>query len=122
MRQLRPGLVAIILILLGCLAIGRNAGAGAPEGAKYVGSKLCIACHKGTHAEAVAGWAQSAHPRALWPVDAADDTHVVAADFSQNAPFARDRIAFVLGSGVKQQAYLDKDLKVLPGRWLVKEK
>jgi predicted CXXCH cytochrome family protein len=122
MRKVTSGLAAVALIVLACLAVGGKAGAGAPEGAVYAGSKLCIACHKGTQAEAVAGWEQSAHSRALWPIEAADDTHVVVADFSLNPPFARDRIAFVLGSGVRQQAYLDKELKLLPGRWLVKEK
>lgn len=122
MRKPKFKMVAIALVVVACLAIGRDAGAGAPEGAKYVGSKLCIACHKATHAEKVAGWTGSAHPRALWPVEAADGTHVLMADFAQNAPFARDKIAFVLGAGVRQQAYLDRDLKVLPGKWLVKEK
>jgi len=122
MKRVRPWAVIVGTGVLACLALTRYAGAGVPQGAKYAGSKLCIACHKATHAQMVTGWQQSSHSRALWPVEAADDTHKIVADFSQSPPFARDQVAYVLGAGWKQQAYLDKDLKVLPGRWLVKEK
>ncbi len=122
MRAVTLRKVGIGLCLLAGLTLGTHARAGSVEGAKYVGSKLCVACHKAIHAEMVAGWQQSAHARGLWPISAAGDTRSVMADFSQSAPFPREQIAFVLGAGLTQQAYLDKDLKALPGRWLVKEK
>ena len=122
MTKVRLWIVVVGTAALACLGVTRYAGAGVPQGAKYAGSKLCIACHKGTHAQLVTGWQQSLHSLAFWPIDAADDTHKIAADFSQSPPFARDQVAYVLGAGMKQQAYLDKDLKVLPGRWLVKQK
>jgi predicted CXXCH cytochrome family protein len=105
-----------------CLLWGPRAGAGGPQGASYIGAKFCLACHKSANPEQMAGWAGSAHAQALWPASAADATRVIAADFSQGAPFARDQVAYVLGMGFAQQAYLDKDLQVLPGRWEVKDR
>jgi len=122
------GKVAAALRLAGYATVITLALAGVRTPARtadkpaYVGPKLCIACHQGMHSQAVSSWAGSAHARALWEVGAADQTHRILGDFSKQPPFPRDAVAYVVGAGVKVQAYLDKDLKVLPGEWVVADK
>jgi len=113
------GLVVAVGIAL-ALGVGTHARGGVPADAKYLGSKMCMACHKGTNAAMVSGWAGSAHAKALWKIEEADSDHKVVADLSK-APFPKDKAAYVLGGGIKQQAFLDADLKVLPGKWVVKD-
>lgn len=86
-------------------------------GAEYKGSRLCLVCHKKTNPDLVAHYPDTPHAKALLPAEGDN----VVADFA-NAPFPREQAAYVLGSGRNQQAYLDKDFKVLPGRWLVADK
>ncbi len=103
--------------LVGALAV---AGHGQVAGANYLGSRLCIMCHRtnAAHAKIVEGFPQTAHAKAML---AATDAGAIVADFT-GAPFAKDQVAWVLSSGRHEQAYLDRDLKVLPGLWLVAEK
>ncbi len=112
--------VAGAVVLL--LGIGPLARAGAPADAKYAGSKLCMACHKATNAQQVSGWAASAHAHAMWKVAEPGEGAQIVADFSKAPPFAQDTAAYVLGVGRRQQAFLDSDFKVLPGKWSVKTK
>jgi len=114
------GLVTVLGVTA-ALVVGTCVRGATPPDAKYLGSKLCTACHKGTDAEMVEGWVASDHSRAMWKIGEADDSHQVVADFAKNAPFTRDRAVYVLG-GRREQAFLDADLKVLPGRWVVKDK
>jgi len=118
----RTGIGALILAggLL-ALLVGPSATGSVPAEAKYLGSKLCKACHQATHAEAIAGWTGSLHARALWKVDEADQTRKIVADFTKNAPFPKELVAYVLGTGRKYQMFLDSDFKVLPGEWVVKD-
>ncbi len=118
-RGAKAALLTLAVAAVG--AAGPQARGGAPADAKYLGSKLCQACHQGTHAALVKGWAASPHARAMWKLEDADATHKVVADFTQSPPFPKDKVAYVLGSGQQEQAYLDADLKVLPGVWKVKE-
>ena len=111
----------VMLVTTMALCADFQATGQAQEGAKYLGPKLCTACHRATHADVVASWSNSAHARAMWPIGDEDGKHQVVADFSKNAPFAREQVAYVLGTGRKYQSYLDKDLKVLPGEWVVKK-
>jgi predicted CXXCH cytochrome family protein len=120
-RRLAGGLMIVVGVAL-ALLVGPHARGGVPAGAKHVGAKLCTACHRATHAKQVSGYAASAHPRALWKIEEADDTHKVMADFAKGAPFSRDQVAYVVGSGQRYQAYLSREMKVLPGEWVVKSK
>lgn len=106
-------------ITVGLLA-SRAPGAAPPD-AKYAGAKLCAACHQGMHPKVVTAWTGSGHARALWKVGDADATHKVVADLAK-APFPKDQVAFVLGAGLRRQAFLGKDLQVLPAEWVVKGK
>lgn len=121
---MRRGLRNRVGVILGAaLAIGVAgvyARGGAPAEATYLGSKMCMHCHRGLNAEMVKGWENSPHARAMWKAEAADDAHKIAADFTKNAPFPKEKVVYVLGSGRQEQAYLDADLKVLPGVWNVK--
>jgi cytochrome c551/c552 len=110
-----------LLLLLGvtlALSVGALASAGAAE-ATYVGQTVCIGCHQVLNAVQIKGWQESPHSRALWKVDESDATRKVVADLAK-APFPKDQVAWILGSGARSQAYLDKDFKVLPNRWVVK--
>jgi len=89
---------------------------GDVHSATYKGTKLCMMCHKATHKSIVDGYQKTAHPRAL------GDPAQIVADFTGNDQFAKDQVAYVLGSGDDEQAYLDKDYKVLPAIWRTKEK
>lgn len=89
---------------------------------KYLGPKLCTACHKGAHPDVIEAVSGSSHGRAMWKIEEEDADHPVVADFSGDPPFPKDRIAYVLGVGRVYQAYLDADLRVLPAEWRVKER
>ncbi|MCC7493591.1 MAG: hypothetical protein IT204_14650 [Fimbriimonadaceae bacterium] len=87
------------------------------DGATYTGNRLCLVCHRANHAKIVTAYPKTAHARAiLKPTD-----EVIKADFT-NAPFTKDKITLVLATGRHEQAYLDADLKVLPGVWDVDAK
>ena len=88
------------------------------EGADYVGKRLCLVCHKAKNKSIVEGYQQTAHAQAM---ALATDEGAIVADFTK-APFTKEQVAYTLGKGRHKQAYLDQDLKVLPGTWLVEEK
>jgi predicted CXXCH cytochrome family protein len=119
-RRLRALAIAGGIAL--ALGVGPRARAGVPAGAQYAGSMLCTACHKGTHPQQVSGWAASAHAHAIWKAGEGGEGVRIVADFSKSPPFAQDKASYVLGVGRRQQAFLDANLSVLPGRWTVKDK
>ena len=86
---------------------------------KYIGSAQCMGCHKDMHTALVAGYQKTAHHSAM--TDATKKPEAIAAKFDANSPVTKDQIKYVLGTGKVYQDYLDKDLKVLPGEWRVKE-
>jgi predicted CXXCH cytochrome family protein len=113
--------LAVGLLVAVALMAGRQAQSIGASDAKYLGSKMCKACHTGTHPAAVKGWSASAHAGAMWKVGEATGDEKIVADFS-SAPFPQAQVAYVLGTGRVSQAFLDADLKVLPGRWMVADK
>jgi len=116
-KKVMSGVVALLGVAL-ALVVGAPAQGGASD-AKYLGPKLCIACHQGLHAAAVKGWQESPHARAFWKIDESDATKKIVGDLAK-APFPKDQVAWVVGSGARSQAYLEKDFKVLPAEWVVK--
>jgi predicted CXXCH cytochrome family protein len=119
-RGVMKGLAVAALVTVALMAGRQTQSVGASD-AKYLGSKMCKACHTGTHPAAVNGWAASAHAGAMWKVGEATGSEKIVADFS-SAPFPQAQVAYVLGTGRKYQSFLDADLKVLPGRWVVAQK
>lgn len=108
-----------LLFLLGvALALSVSAPARA-DGASYLGPTVCMGCHQAMNAPQIKGWQESPHSRAFWKTDESDATRKVVADLTK-APFPKDQVAWIQGSGARSQAYLDKDFKVLPNRWVVK--
>ncbi len=116
----RVSWLALLLVSVGLCADLRTTGK-AESAAKYLGSKLCTACHRATHPEVIASWPESAHARAMWAVGSEDQTHKIVGDFAQSPGFTKGEVAYVLGTGRKYQAYLDSGLKVLPAEWVVKD-
>lgn len=110
---------AIIVGLIVVAAVGAAFAAATKTNAKYIGSAECATCHKSTHAALIAGHDKTAHRVAM--VDAAKKPDAIAAKFDANSPFKKEDIKYVLGKGQSYQNYLDKDLKVLPGQWSVKD-
>jgi predicted CXXCH cytochrome family protein len=53
--------------------------------------------------------------------DVTKKPEAIVAKFEGDSPLAKSDIKYVLGTGQVYQNYLDKDLKLLPGKWLVKE-
>jgi predicted CXXCH cytochrome family protein len=86
----------------------------------YKGSKICIMCHKATHAAIVAGVDKTAHPKAFQ--DATANPAAVVATFDANAPIKKEDIKYVLGVGRRGQAYIGADMKTLPAEWSVTDK
>lgn len=109
---------AIIVGLLALVVVGTAFAAAAKKDAKYIGSAECATCHKSTHAALFAGYDKTAHHVAM--VDAAKKPDAVVAKFDAKSPIKKADIKYVLGKGRVYQNYLDKDLKLLPGRWDVK--
>ena len=111
--------IVIMAVVAATLAAGYSASAKKPVG--YVGSEECLLCHEDTHASLIQAWMKTAHHHAM--TDVSENPKGVAADFGcEDAPFKLEQVAYVLGVGKDYQNFLDKDLKLLPGTWLVDEK
>lgn len=109
-----------LLICLGlCIALILGLSANAKKDAKYVGSKECAVCHEDTHGELLKAHAKTMHYSAM--SDVTQKPQAIVAKFDANSPIKKADIRYVLGMGKVYQNYLDKNLKVLPAKWLVKE-
>ncbi|UCH33897.1 MAG: hypothetical protein JSV65_15230 [Armatimonadota bacterium] len=112
------------IIVIGCVvaaalvapAMGRDGLEG------YAGVKLCAACHKKSDEQIVQKQPLSAHGAALWAVDDKGPAHKVLGDFGADAGFAQADVAYVVGKGVRAQAYLGAELNALPKEWWVASK
>lgn len=87
--------------------------------APYKSATVCMMCHKGMSKAIVEGYQKSPHSKAMQKADA---DGAIVGDFSSNTAFKKDAVAYVLGSGRHEQAYLDANFKVLPAMWDVKSK
>jgi predicted CXXCH cytochrome family protein len=82
--------------------------------AEYKGSGLCKMCHKLTNKESTEAYEKTAHMKAMMKPDAEG---AIVGDFENNPVFTKDKVAFVLGKGQREQAYLDANQQVLPAKW-----
>ncbi|MGI6295375.1 MAG: multiheme c-type cytochrome [Armatimonadota bacterium] len=106
------------LVVLGLAVVMMTAAAftaWAKKDAKYVGSEECIACHESSYAALVAGYKKTAHATAM--SDATKKPAAVKAKFDADSPIKKADIKYVLGSEKSNQSYMDKDFKVLGGKW-----
>lgn len=111
----------LVLILTAvAVVLGAGYGAYAKKKAGYVGSEQCATCHKSSHAALITGYNRTAHHVAM--VDVAKKPDAIVAVFDDKSPVKKADIKYVLGLGKVYQNYLDKDLKVLPGKWDTKSK
>jgi predicted CXXCH cytochrome family protein len=104
-----------VLIAAGVAVLLMAFSAAAQRSGKYTGTKVCVMCHADTHAAIVAAHGKTAHHSAM--SDIAKSPEAAVGDFASGCPFNKADVAYVLGTGKAYQNYLDKDLKVLPGRW-----
>ncbi len=115
---LRPLLVVAVLGLLAAAL-----GAQVPDNARYVGSRMCITCHRATDREVTTKYVEGRMANALIEVNMDNEEQVdkyLVCDFT-DAPFTRDDIAWILATGENEQAYMDADFQVLPAKWIVAE-
>ena len=101
------------------LAVAAGLAVADPHTAQYKGTATCKMCHAGMHKAFVEGYGKTAHPKAMQKADAEG---AIVADFSTNTAFTKDKVAFTLGRGRNEQAYLDANLQVLPAMWDVATK
>jgi len=103
-------------LTLGLAAVAISAfAATASKSAKYVGSEECVTCHADTHPEIIKAHSRTAHHAAM--IDATKKPDAIKAVFDGNSPIKKSDIRYVLGLAKRHQNYLDKNLKLLPGRW-----
>ena len=111
---------AVIVGLLVLAVVGAAFAAASRKDAKYIGSAECVTCHDSTHAALIAAHGKTAHSMAM--ADATKKPAAIVAKFDAKSPVKKADIKYVLGRGKVYQNYLDKNFKLLPGRWDVKEK
>lgn len=102
------GLAAVVALAVAVSASGR-------KNARYVGSEECTVCHADTHAAIIEAHRKTAHSMAMF--DAAEKPDAIVAVFDDDSPVKKEDIRYILGPGRRYQNYLDKDLKLLPGKW-----
>ena len=108
---------AVMMVVIGMLLIGASMLAQAQDEppSDYMGVDDCGDCHRTVARD----HAETAHGRALLP---ADDDGAVLADFAaEDAPFALEDVAWVIGSGQQTQAFLSEDLQPFLAQWNVAE-
>lgn len=105
-RTLLAGIViAVFVTAISAVAV---------KDAKYIGSEDCGVCHSDTHPEIVSAHAKTLHHGAM--ADVTKNPKAMVGDFA-SAPFKKADVKYVLGVGKMYQNYLDKNLKLLPGKW-----
>lgn len=112
----KPGLIigVIAAIVVSLLLMGTLFAASRSK-VEYVGTETCVMCHEDSHGPLIKGHLKTMHHSAM--ADAVENPNVIVAKFDDTAPFKKDQIRYALGTGKVYQNYLDKDLKVLPGKW-----
>lgn len=109
-----------VAAIAAAVAVSLTLAVSARKDARYVGSEECGICHEDTHGALIQAHLKTPHHLAM--IDASDKPEAIVAEFNSDSPFKKDDIKYILGTGRKYQDYLDKDLKVLPGRWDSKAK
>lgn len=89
--------------------------ASARKDASYVGSEECNVCHEDTHGALIQAHLKTLHHLAM--LDAVEKPDAIVAEFDADSPVKKSDVRYILGTGRKYQNYLDKDLKLLPGKW-----
>lgn len=110
-------LVTVLLIGTAILLHGQPSAS-----ATYKQESFCIACHKTPNAPIITSWQKSAHANALGKTDDPKSTVKLLPPIDPNCPIQKDKVAYILGIGVKKQAYIGADMKTLPAEWNVAEK
>lgn len=108
----------VVLGLAVVVVVGAAFAAGTKKEANYIGSDDCIACHEGSHEALIAAFKKTAHATAM--ADAAKTPAAVVAKFDADSPVSKADIKYVLGAQKSNQNYMDKDFKVLGGKWNAK--
>lgn len=115
MKKFMYILPLVLLAMAGFAVIAH----GDAHSAQYKTSAVCIMCHKNTDKVIVEAYQASPHAKSMQKADAEG---AIVGDFAANTAFTKDKVAFVLGKGHYQQAYLDANFQVLPAEWDVKTK
>ncbi|MGC8861326.1 MAG: multiheme c-type cytochrome [Armatimonadota bacterium] len=113
------GKLSVLTVVLVVLAVSAL-GVSAKKTAKYIGSAECAVCHEDTHPAIIKAHAGTMHQGAM--ADASKNPKAIVAVFDSDSPINKSQVRYVLGTGRVYQNYLDQNLKVLPAKWLVKEK
>ncbi len=111
----------LVLAILTFFAFGVHlAASGDQKAATYKGSKMCKSCHKNAEKSKtiVAAYPHTAHAKTMQPASAEG---AIVADMG-SAPFSKDKVAYVLGMGRTQQAFLDDNFQLLSAYWNVAKK
>lgn len=111
--------LGVALAAVAVVGVTRMALAEPPADATFKGRTLCLGCHSKLTTEITDAYAKTAHPKAL---QTPDQPGAVVATFDEDSPFKKEDIAYVLGVGKRQQAYVGKDGKLLPAEWDVQNK
>lgn len=96
-------------------AVVSTISAVAKKTPEYIGSEDCAICHEDTHPAIVAAHAKTLHHGAM--ADVTKNPKAIVAVFDAKSPFKKAEVRYVLGVGKVYQNYLDKNLKLLPGKW-----
>ena len=101
--------LGVALAAVAVVGVTRMALAEPPADATFKGRTLCLGCHSKLTTEITDAYAKTAHPKAL---QTPDQPGAVGATFDEDSPFKKEDIAYVLGVGKRQQAYVGKDGKL----------
>lgn len=117
-RALRWAFLAAGVLMAAALIPLVMAG-GDVHSATYKGSKVCLMCHKATNKPIAEAYPKTSHALAFWQVGQEPEGQKVLGDFSKGPGFSLDQVAYVLGAGSFEQAYLDKQFQLLIPMWNV---
>ncbi len=109
-------LSAVLIIAVMLVAVSILTMAQAPTDAVYKGSDTCKMCHSDVYQSYV----KTGHYKAF--ADTGKAQAAIVAQFGEGSPISKDQVKYVLGAGIRRQAYMDANLQVLPAQWNVKEK
>ena len=111
--------VSVLLLIAAVIVLTTSLVCSDVQTAQYKGSTMCLMCHKGMSKAIVEGYQKSPHSKTMQKADA---EQAIVGDFASNKAFTKDKVAYVLGTGRNEQAYLDANYQVLPSVWDAKAK